>query len=176
MEKGLKDKTGKTLEQWIGIVKKQQLEKHSDIMKFLKSEHDFTHGFANFVSLKTREADAGSFDADDLVELQYKGKESLRPIYESILAVAKQFGDDVEVVPKKAAVSLKTGKQFALVQPSTKTRVDLGLKLKGVEPDGRLEGSGPFGAMCTHRVKLSDVNEVDEELTAFLKQAYEASH
>ena len=176
MDKGLKDKTGKSLEEWIGIVKKQQLEKHSDIMKFLKSEHDFTHGFANLVSLKAREADAGSFDADDLVEMQYKGKESLRPIYESILAVVKEFGDDVEIVPKKAAVSLKTKKQFALVQPSTKTRVDLGLKLKGVEPDGRLEGSGPFGAMCTHRVKLADVAEVDEELTAFLKQAYEASH
>ena len=54
-----------------------------------------------------------------------------------------KLGKDVEVAPKKAYVSLRRNKQFALIQPSTRTRVDLGLNLKGVEPEGRLEGRGP---------------------------------
>jgi len=151
----LKEKTGKTLEEWIALIKAQNLEKHGEIMKFLKGEHGLTHGFANTITLKAREADAGSFAEEDLITMQYKGKDALFPIYEAVLAAIKSFGEDVEIVPKKAAVSLKTKRQLALVQPTTKTRVDLGLKLKGKEPAGRLETSGPFGTMCTHRVQLT---------------------
>ncbi len=176
MEKGLLEKTGKSLDHWIKVVRATKIEKHGEIIKFLKAEHGFTHGFANFVSLKARAADAASFDEKDLIEAQYKGKESLKPIYEHILGEVKKFGDDVEVATKKANVSLKTKKQFALVQPSTKTRIDLGLKLKGKEPQGRLENSGPFGAMCTHRIKLSQVSEVDAEVINYLKEAYGQSH
>ena len=175
MEKGLLDKTGKPLEYWIKVVHAQKLEKHGEILKFLKTEHGFTHGFANFVSLKARESDAGSFRGTDLVQNQYKGKEALFPLFEQLLGAIKSFGTDVEVAPKKANVSLRTGKQFALIQPSTKTRIDVGLKLKGVEPQGRLETSGPFGSMCTHRVKVQNADDIDSELMAYLKQAYEAS-
>ena len=171
----LKEKTGKTLEEWKVVIKAKGLEKHGEILKFLKEEHGLTHGFANTISLKAREADAGSIDDTTLLETQYQGKESLKPIYDAILAVVKNFGEDVEVVPKKANVSLKTNKQFALVQPSTKTRVDLGIKLKGVEPAGRLETSGPFGTMCTHRIQLTDAEQVDDEVIEYLNRAYEAS-
>ena len=51
MEKGLEEKTGKTLSHWVDIVKKQKLEKHGQIISFLKSEHGFTHGFPNFVEV-----------------------------------------------------------------------------------------------------------------------------
>lgn len=66
---------------------------------------------------------------------QYAGdKSGLRPIYEAVVAAVRTFGDDVEIAPKKTSVSLRRSKQFALVQPSTRTRVDLGIQLKGVEP------------------------------------------
>lgn len=174
MEKGLLEKTGKSLAEWKKIVKAAGLQKHGEIMKFLKTEHGFTHGFANFVTLKYREADAASHAPEDLLKSQYsKGKESLLPIYEKLKSTISTFGDDIEFVPKKASVSIRRKKQFALIQPSTKTRVDLGLKIKGKEPAGRLEGSGPFGSMCTHRVKLSEAGEVDGEVIAWLKEAYE---
>lgn len=175
MEKGLLDKTGKELKEWIEIVKNENFEKHGQIMKFLKSSHNMTHGFANFVALKTLKSDAGSFSEEDLIITQYKGKEVLFPIYERLLKEALGLGDDVVVVPKKASVSLITKKQFALIQPSTKTRVDLGLKIKDKEPKGRLENSGPFGAMCTHRIQLTDESEIDEEVIAYLKEAYDKS-
>ncbi len=174
MEESLKEKTGKSLSEWIKIVKAQNLEKHGQMISFLKSEHGFTHGFANFVALKTREADAASFSEEELIDTQYsKGKEHLRPILDKILNVVNAFGDDVEVAPKKANVSLRRNRQFALVQPSTKTRIDLGLKLNDAELTERLENSGPFGSMCTNRVRITEVSDIDDELISWLKTAYE---
>lgn len=174
MEKGLLEKTGKSLEEWVGIVRKEDLEKHGQIMKFLKDTHGFTHGFANFVALKSRESDAASFDKEDLITNQYsKGKEHLKPIYDKILGIVQGFGPDVEVAPKKAAVSLRRKRQFALVKPATKTRIDLGLKLNDAEVTNRLENSGPFGSMCTNRVQLTELSQVDDELIGWLTLAYE---
>lgn len=173
MEKGLLEKTGKSLEHWIELVKTSQLEKHKAIMDFLKSEHGFTHGFANFVALKARKADAASYDAEDLVSSQYKGKENLKPIYDKLISEIATFGNDITRTPKKSSVSLIRKRQFALIKPATKTRIDLGLKLKGKPTTDRLGNSGPFGSMCTHRVQLTAVEQVDEELIAWIQEAYE---
>jgi hypothetical protein len=79
--------TGKTLEQWISIVKEQNFEKHGQILKFLKEQHSFTHGFANMVAMKSWGADAGSVEnKDELIEKQYKGKEHFKPIYKKLIA------------------------------------------------------------------------------------------
>jgi predicted transport protein len=175
MEKGLQEKTGKQLADWIAIVHKQSLEKHGDIIKFLKEKHGFTYGYANFVAHKARETAAGSTPDKDLVLNQYKGKEGLLLIYARLLSEIKKFGTDIEIAPKKASVSLRTKKQFVLIQPSTKTRIDLGLKIKDKAPVGRLENSGPFGTMCTHRIRLNDISEVDAEVIDYMRQAYEKS-
>jgi hypothetical protein len=112
-------------------------------------------------------------EPEDLVANQYAGKEVLLPIYERLIATVTPFGSDVTITPKKTTVSLIRKKQFALIKPATKTRIDLGLKLVGKDLTDRLENSGPFGTMCTHRVKLSSADEVDAELTAWLLEAYE---
>ena len=171
-----KEKTGKTLDQWLKITKKASLAKHGEIVKMLKADHGVTHGFANLIAHKTLESDAGSFDEAELVTAQYSGpKEHLKPIYDALLKAIQKFGKDVEVAPKKSYVSLRRSKQFALIQPSTKTRVDVGINLKGVDPAGRLEASGSFNSMVSHRVKLAEAKDVDKELIAWLKQAYEAA-
>lgn len=168
-------KTGKTFEEWIKIVAASGLEKHGDILKLLKGEYGMTHGYANTIALLYRQQAAGGPPAEeDLIAAQYAGpKQAMRPVYERVLAVVSQFGPDVEIAPKKTYVSLRRKKQFAIVQPSSKERVDLGLNLKGVEATQRLEGGVVFGGMCTHRVRLGDAQDVDAELTAWLKQAYE---
>lgn len=176
MGKGLLEKTGKTLRQWIEVVKHSKIEKHNDIIKFLKSEHGFTYGYANFVALKARKADSASFDAEELIESQYgKGKEALKPIYDLLIEKIKEIGNGIEIIPKKVNVSIKTKKQFALIQPSTKTRIDVGLKLRNTPTNNRLKSSGPFGAMCTHRVEIFSKNDIDSELLNWLKKAYEQS-
>lgn len=172
----LEANTGKSLDHWIGVVNQSGLTKHTHILKMLKSDHGFTHGFANMVALKAKEAreTAAAGGEIDLVANQYSGaKSDLKPIYEKIMAEVEGFGSDIEVAPKKNYVSLRRNKQFAIVQPSTKTRVDVGLNLNDVEPDGRLEKSGSFNSMVSHRVRLEDAGQVDDELIAWLRQAYE---
>lgn len=172
----LPEKTGKLLDQWLVIVKKSKLEKHGDIVRLLKTDHGIGHGFANLIAHKSLASDAGSADSEDLVAAQYSGaKAALKPIHDKLIKVVEGFGKDVELSPKKAYVSLRRSKQFALIQPSTATRLDLGLNLKGVAPKGRLEASGSWNAMVTHRVKLSNAIEVDAELKAWLKAAYDAA-
>lgn len=173
MEENLKEKTGKTLQQCKTELAKQPFTKHGEYMKYLKSECGITHGFANFIVLKFREADAASSNEDDLIATQYKGKDNLKPIFELLDKTLKALGENVECVPKKAAVSYKVKRQFTLVQPSTKSRIDLGLKLNDVEHQGRLETSGPFGTMCTHRVQITDASQIDDELLDWIKLAYQ---
>ena len=165
------EKTGKSLEEWFEILAPQGFEKHGQALKFLKTEHGVSHGFANTIVSLFRQR--GEDTEPDLVDAQYKGKESLRPIHDALIKLVSAFGPDVEIAPKKSSVSLRRKKQFALIKPATKTRIDLGLKFNNKETGDRLGNSGPFGTMCTHRVQLTDLTQVDEELTTWLKEAYE---
>lgn len=172
----MKTNTGKTLEQWLVIAKKSGAEKHGQVVKYLKDEHGMTHGFANLVAHKHLKSDAGSAEGGDdaLVAAQYAGpKADLKPIYDALIKAAKALGKDVEISPKKTYVSLRRSKQFALIQPSTKARVDLGLNMKGEKAAGRLENSGSFNAMVSHRVKLEKPGDVDKDVKAWLKKAYQ---
>lgn len=165
-------KTGKSLDEWMALLKKKSFTKHSEAVNFLKNEYAVTHGFANTIVVLSKEE---SHTPIDLVDNQYQGKENLIPIYENLLSVVKGFGNDVTIAPKKTSVSIIRKKQFALIQPTTKTRIDLGLKIKDKPTTDRLENSGPFGTMCTHRVKISAAEQIDTELKEWLKEAYEKS-
>jgi len=175
MIQNLPEKTGKSLDEWLQITRASGLEKHGLIVKMLKSDHGMTHGFANLVAMKTLQSGAEP-DQDDLVDAQYSGaKADLRPIYDALVAEVSGIGSDVEISPKKAYVSLRRNKQFGIVQPSTRTRVDVGINLKGTDPTDRLEPSGSFNAMVSHRVRVTEKSQIDAELIAWLRQAYEAS-
>jgi predicted transport protein len=168
-------KTGKSLSEWLEICRRSGLAKHGELVGHLKAEHGMTHGFANLVAHKWREQAEGG-GTDDPVAAQYAGaKAALKPIYDALATTVAAFGKDVELAPKKTYVSLRRKKQFALIQPSTKTRVDVGINLKGAPPTDRLESSGSFTAMVSHRVRVTDPSQVDAELAAWLRQAYDAA-
>lgn len=160
------EKTGKPLSEWIGLIAASGHEKHGAILKFLKDEYSVTHGFANLIASKAR--DTGQ--EVDLVATQYSGdRATLLPLHDRIIEYVKTLGDDVEIVPKKASVSLRRKKQFALITPATKTRIDLGLALKGDNPTVRLE---VYNAMCSHRVRLTSQTDFDSEVEVWIKDAY----
>ncbi len=166
------EKTGKSLKEWTALLGKKSFDKHSDAVKFLKTEHGVTHGFANTIVTLSKAKDQPE---EDLVSTQYKGKEALIPIYDALMEYVTSLGSDVKVVPKKGSVSIIRKWQFVLIKPATKTRIDLGFKLKDKPTTDRLENSGPFGTMCTHRVQLTDVGQVDGELQGWIREAYEKS-
>jgi predicted transport protein len=171
------EKTGKSLTDWYQVITSSGAEKHGEIMKVLKGEHGVTHGYANTITILFRDQAGGGTPAEeDLVSAQYKGpKAGLKSVYDALLTGVSKFGSDVEIAPKKSYVSLRRKKQFAIVQPATTSRIDLGLNLKGVDATERLEGGKVFSGMCTHKVKLSSINDVDKEVINWLKQAYDKS-
>lgn len=166
--------TGKSLEEWIIIVNKENFAKHGEILKFLKETHGLTHGFANLIAHKAKGSDAGSAgNQDDLITKQYQGKEHFVPVYQKIMAEIEKFGNDIEIAPKNAYVSLRRKKQFALLQPATKTRFEIGIILKGQESAGKLEKINTANAMCSHKINVAGVNDIDAEVFDWLKKAYE---
>jgi len=163
--------TGRTLAQWVVLIQRSGLQKHGQIVSMLKEEHGLTHGNANTLALKAREAAAGGPQSDaDLVDSHYAGKNAaLRPLYEAVLAKVQMFGTDIELAPKKAYVSLRRRKQFALVGPAA-GELEVCLVLPDAEPSERLK---PTSGMGTHKVRISDESGLDDELVSWLREAYE---
>jgi hypothetical protein len=171
MAANLEQKTGRSMSAWIEVVLASGKAKHGEMISFLKEQHGLSHGYANLVAHAAREmASGGPVAEDDLVAAQYVGKEDLRPIYESLIKAVSKFGNDVELAPKKAGVSLRRSKQFALIEPTTKTRIDIGINVKGMAPTDRLKAAG---GMCTHKVGVTGLAQVDDELIGWLREAYE---
>jgi predicted transport protein len=166
--------TGKTLKEWTAIVNKSGFEKHGELVNFLKEKHGLTHGNANaLVHFAKKSHAAAAANSDDLITEQYKDKEILKSWYNKIMREINKFGKDIEVSPKKAYVSLRRKKQFALIQPSTKTRLDIGLNIKGVTPTGITEAGTSWNAMCTHRIRVENEKMINKELFNWIKLAYD---
>jgi hypothetical protein len=162
--------TGKTLAEWFVILDATGLEKHGELLAALKNNHGLTHGFANAIVLAYRSQDAAP-TGEELVAAQYTGaKSALVPVYDALVTAARTLGDDVEVSPKKSSVSLRRSKQFALIEAASAKRIQLGIQLKGEEPTERLQS---WGGMCSHRVSVTSVDEVDDELVGWLREAYQ---
>jgi predicted transport protein len=173
MIENLHKNTGKTIEQWTAIVKLQSFAKHGEIIKFLKETYGLTHGFANLIAHKAKGSDAGSAaDQNDLVTKQYQGKEHFKPIYDKLISDIQTYGNDIEIAPKNKYVSLRRKKQFAILNPATKTRFEIGINLKGQVPKGKLEAEKP-NSMCSHKICISDFKDIDKEVFEWIKKAYD---
>jgi hypothetical protein len=171
IERLMPEKTGKTLAEWVALVKEQPFEKHGERVKWLMAEHGLTRSYAGAVAWK---AGSDEVSPEELVDRQYAGKESLRPIYERLVRVVVDLGGIVE--PRTTYVTFTNDRQFAVAQASTKTRVDVGLVLKGRAATERLREAGSFGSgNVTHRVGLTSVEEVDDGLKEWLAEAFAAA-
>lgn len=172
--RNLEQSSGKNQSEWIALARSRNFAKHSELVNWLKSEFGIGHGNANLIAHRAKAAAADSGNQpEDLVAAQYAGaKAALKPLYDALIGYIQSLGSDIELSPKKAYVSVRRSKQFALIQPSTATRLDLGLNLKQVEPQGKLEASGSFNAMCSHRIRISSAADLDDELKHWLQEAY----
>jgi hypothetical protein len=173
-------RTGKSLEELYSVIRSSGLAKHGEIRAMLKSELGMGHGDANTVvhvyrqQLEQVQSGAAAAEPADVLDGLYAGpKAGLRPIHDRLMERIRAFGP-FEEAPKKTYVSLRRKKQFATVGPTTKTRVDVGLNMKGVEPTARLAALPP-GGMCQYRVGLTGAAEVDDELIGWLRAAYDAA-
>ena len=174
----IQKKTGKSLDELTEIVRQSGLTKHGEIRDMLKEKLGLGHGDANALVhavLKTDGTRAAEGKNEDAVldEIYSGGKAGFRPIYEKLLKAINQFGE-FEVVPKKGYVSLRRKKQFAMIGPKTNTRFEVGINAKDLKKNPRLLEQ-PKGSMCNYIVNVTDAQEVDSELIAWIKSAYESA-
>jgi hypothetical protein len=167
--KNIEARTGKTIAHFKEVIDNSGLEKHGQIVAFLKEHHGLGHGDANAIA-KQALATESKPEADDL----YAGpKAALKPIHLKLMAEFHKWGD-FEVHAKKGYFALRRKKQFAMLGPATNTRVDLGLNMKGVPATDRLVEEPP-GGMCQYKVKQTNPDEVDPEVLAWAKAAYDGA-
>jgi hypothetical protein len=178
--KNIQAKTGKSLAELTALIQGSGLTKHGEIRDMLIRELGLGYGDAtmlvHFALLSDGQsaAQARGASSDEVVDEIYTGaKAHLRPIHDRLMAEINQFGE-FEVVPKKGYVSLRRKRQFAMIGPATKTRVEVGINSKTLEATDRLIGMPPEG-MCQFKVNVTDASQVDAELIAWIKQAYDAA-
>ena len=164
--------TGKSLAEWVDFAKSNNKNKHSETVNWLKENYNLGLFFADLIVHKSNGTDAGSYSDYELIEQQYKGKELLKPIYDKLLSHILSLGNDIEIAPKKGYVSLRRKKQFACLKPATKSRFELELIIKGQEATGVLELITGAGAMCTHKIKIENENQIIPEILTWIKIAY----
>jgi hypothetical protein len=174
----IEKRSGQSLADLVKRVAASGLVKHGEVVAMLKRDLGMGHGDAHAIALHAKSAAAppAAADAspDAVLDALYTGpKAGLRPIHDALVAKVNAFGP-FEVAPKKGYLSLRRDKQFASLTPATKSRLDVGIILKGVEGTARLVAQ-PARAMFPFKVAVTSVAEVDGQLVAWLKRAFEAA-
>jgi hypothetical protein len=178
--KNIEAKSGKTLAELRTLIEKSGLTKHGQIRQMLMDKLGLGYGDASMLvhfaqaSDGQSAAEASGATTDDVLAGIYAGaKAPLRPIHDQLMGAVGALGP-FDIVPKKGYVSLRRARQFAMVGPASKGRVEVGLNMKGVGPTSRLVAEPP-GGMCQYKVYLTTPAEVDDELLGWILRAYESA-
>lgn len=180
----LRAETGHSLEEWVRLVEKDGPKTTKDRRDWLKSEHGFGTNAAWWIAERAEkgttwedgDADAYLKAAAEYVQSMYAGaKSALRPLHDRLIELGSGLGTDVRICPCKTIVPFYRKNVFAQIKPSTRTRIDFGLSLRGVEPAGRLLSTGgeAKGDRITHRIVVSSDGDIDAFLERWLRTAYE---
>jgi len=172
----IKAKTGKTPEDFRRLAAQKGLTKHSEIIAWLKTDYGLGLGHARAVALILLNP-GGKPDVETALDSLFAGgKAPWRKPFEALAKKVSKFGPDVAVSAGKTYINLtRNGKKFGIVQPSAARRLDIGIKRKGVAPSVRFEAGQAWNSMVTHRVRVDDPGQIDAEVLAWLKQAYDAA-
>jgi hypothetical protein len=181
----LKQKTGRSVEEWIALVKKEGPKDEKARREWLKTKHKLGTNSAWWIAERAG-GKSGEEDtlegylaaAERYVEEQYAGpKEKLRPIYDELLTLGKSMGGDVKACPCKTMVPLYREHVFAQIKPTTNSRIDLGFALthyKGKLPKRLIDTGGlEKKDRITHRMEIAAAERIDDEVKRWLKTAYD---
>jgi hypothetical protein len=181
----VKAKTGRTLQEWLRLIKKEGPQDEKACRVWLKEHYGLGTNSAwwlveravgNKLGLADDDPESYLKAAPEYVNAMFEGgKEGLRPIYEMLLRVALALGNDVKACPCQTIVPLYRRHVFAQLKPTTRSRLDLGLALKDMKTPTRLIDTGGFAKKdrITRRIPISSLDEIDDVAKHWLEMAYE---
>jgi hypothetical protein len=179
----LPSKTGKSLGEWIRLVKESGPATEKERREWLKTHHHLGTNSAWWISERAEGKGTEGDDpeaylqaAEKYVEEMFAGaKAGLRPLYDELLKLGLKVGKDVKACPCKTIVPLYRQHVFAQIKPTTRTRIDMGFALKATTATGRLIDTGGLakGDRITHRIPITSLAEIDDEVKHWLKVAFD---
>ena len=166
-------KTGKTAAEFKAMAAEKGLNRHADILSWLKADFGLGTGHARAIAdVILHEQDFKLPATDQIAKHFAGGKAQWRTVYDDLLKKVRDFGSGVDISPAASYLSLvRDGKKFAIVQVGA-DRLDIGVKLKGKPATGRFEEAGTWNNMVTHRVRITEPKQVDAEVIAWLREAH----
>lgn len=179
----LPEKTGRSLDEWLALIQREGPPTEKERREWLKKEHRLGTNTAWWLAERAegkglRDSDPELYlqAAEKYVEEMFAGsKAGLRPIYDKLLEVGLKTGKEAKACPCKTIVPLYRNHVFAQLKPTTRTRIDLGLSLGDMKVPKRLLETGGLakGDRITHRIPITSLAEIDDEVKQWLKVAYD---
>jgi uncharacterized protein DUF5655/uncharacterized protein DUF4287 len=179
----LKQKTGRTLEEWIKYIKKEGPADENERRTWLKEKYNLGTNTAWWLAERSVGKGRESGDPDlylesaqhDVEKMFSGGKAHLKPIYDTLLKLGLKTGKEAKACPCQTIVPLYRNHVFAQIKPTTQTRIDMGFALGDIKPTGRLIDTGGFAKKdrITHRIPITSVDDIDDEVKHWLKVAYD---
>jgi hypothetical protein len=182
----LKAKTGRSLDEWVALVKAEGPDEEKACRAWLKERYGLGTNGAWWIAERALGKDDKGIVEDDpesylkaaegYVEAMFSGpKAGLRPLYDELLRVGLGTGPEAKACPCKTIVPLYRNHVFAEIKPATRTRIDLGFALRDTPATGRLIDTGGFANKdrITHRIPITSPDDIDAEVLHWLKTAYD---
>ncbi len=179
----LKQKTGRSVDEWVRYIKKNGPKDDKQRREWLKTEHGLGTNSAWWLADRAagkvkEDGDPAAYlrAAEGYVEKMFSGgRTELRPIYDALLKLGLSVGKDVKACPCQTIVPLYRNHVFAQIKPATRTRIDFGFALGDMKAKGRLIDTGGFAKKdrITHRMEITSLKDIDDEVKHWLKVAYD---
>jgi hypothetical protein len=179
----LKQKTSRSLDEWLAHIKKAGPEGEKERRAWLKEAYGLGTNTASWLAERAEGKGEETSDPDryleaaerDVEKMFSAGKAKLRPLYDALLKLGLKTGKEAKACPCQTIVPLYRNHVFAQIKPATQTRIDLGFALGDMKPEGRLIDTGGFAKKdrITHRIPISSMEEIDGEVKHWLKVAYD---
>lgn len=169
--RNLEEKTGKTLEQWISILKKAKVSDKKSVMDFLKN----THSLGHFQAQKIFECFDGKDmyeNTDDFIPALFNSSDLLKA-YKKVETTITKFGNDVRIQPCKTYIPFYRKNQFALIKVSKDKKVIIGLNLPDDFKNERFKKSKTGGSeRINYQTTLETISDFDKEIIEIITSAY----
>ena len=179
----LKQKTGRSLEEWLAYIKKTGPKDEKGRREWLKEKHGLGTNTAWWLAERAEGKGEESGDSDlylekaesDVEKMFSGGKAGLRPLYDALLKLGLKTGKEAKACPCQTIVPLYRNHVFAQIKPTTQTRIDMGFALGDMKPTERLIDTDSFAKKdrITHRIPITSMDDIDDEVKRWLKIAYD---